>query len=209
MRTTVLGIGLTLLVLAAVPLALIAVRRAQPSPLTRIDPVPDMDKQPKFTTQVGNPLFADQRAMRPIVPGTQAREDGQIAMGRDEASYERLTSGLEKRADGKLAFVTELPVPVDKDLLHRGQARYAVYCAPCHGLSGYGDGMVARRAAEMQANGSPEAAGWVAPTSYHSDELRKRLVGHLYNTIANGIRSMPAYGRRRSRSPIVGPSWPT
>ena len=65
-------------------------------------------------------------------------------------------------------------------------------------LSGYGDGMVARRAAEMQSTGADTAAGWVAPTNYHTDDLRARPVGNLYNTVANGIRTMPAYGKQVS-----------
>ena len=81
-------------------------------------------------------------------------------------------------------------------MLRRGRERYDIYCAPCHGLGGYGDGMVARRAADMQAAGADTAAGWVAPTNYHNDDLRKRPAGHLYNTITNGIRSMPAYGKQ-------------
>ena len=63
-------------------------------------------------------------------------------------------------------------------------------------LAGYGDGMVARRAAEMQASGAATAAGWVAPTNYHTDEIRGRPVGQLYNTITNGIRTMPAYDKQ-------------
>ena len=82
------------------------------------------------------------------------------------------------------------------DLMRRGQERFNIYCAACHGLGGYGDGMVARRAAEMQQSGANTAAGWVAPTNYHTDEIRGRPVGNLYNTITNGIRTMPAYDKQ-------------
>ncbi len=58
--------------------------------------------------------------------------------------------------------------------------------------------MVARRAAEMQAAGADTAAGWVAPSNYHTDEIRNRSVGQLFNTVTNGIRSMPAHGRQLS-----------
>ena len=73
---------------------------------------------------------------------------------------------------------------------------------------GYGDGTVARRAAEMQANGAATAAGWVAPTNYHTDEIRGRPVG------TSTTRSPTASARcppmtNRSPCSIAGPSWPT
>ena len=74
------------------------------------------------------------------------------------------------------------------DLLQRGRERYTIYCAVCHGQGGYGDGTVALRAAEIQAaNG--DAAGWVAPKNYHTDDMRQQPVGKIYNTIANGVRT--------------------
>jgi mono/diheme cytochrome c family protein len=114
----------------------------------------------------------------------------------DAASCDRLFRGIRRAADGKPAFVDEIPVPVSMDLMRRGQERFNIYCAPCHGEAGHGDGIVARRAAEMQASGASTAAGWVAPTNYHTAELRGRSVGSLYNTIANGIRTMPAYDKQ-------------
>lgn len=101
-------------------------------------------------------------------------------------------------AGDQALFIDRIPVPVTMDLLRRGQERFNVYCAPCHGLSGYGDGMVARRAAAMQATGADTASGWVAPTNYHTRDIRERPVGHLYNTVANGIRSMPSYAKQIS-----------
>ena len=83
------------------------------------------------------------------------------------------------------------------DLLERGRERFTIYCAVCHGQGGYGDGAVALRAAEIQAaNG--DAAGWVAPKNYHTDDMRQQPVGKIYNTITNGVRSMPAYAKQIS-----------
>jgi mono/diheme cytochrome c family protein len=79
-------------------------------------------------------------------------------------------------------------VTVDARLLARGHERYAVFCAPCHGLSGHGDGMVARRADRLQQG------TWTPPSSFHVEPVSARPVGHLFNTITNGIRTMPAYG---------------
>ena len=125
--------------------------------------------------------------------------------------YQRVIEGTEPQADGKPGYVKQIPIKLSRegamDLLRRGRERYTVYCAVCHGQGGYGDGAVALRAAEIQAaNG--DAAGWVAPKNFHTDDVRQEPVGKLYNTITNGIRTMPAYPSRFPSS-TAGPSWPT
>jgi mono/diheme cytochrome c family protein len=168
----------TALVVGAVsliPLALIARARTVPSTLPRIQLVRDMGRQPKLKAQAPNPLFADGRAMRPPVAGTVAagglHEDGALDLG--------------KSGDG---WVTTFPLPVDDALMRRGHERFDIYCAPCHGLAGYGDGVVAARAEALQEG------TWTPPSSFHTDLVRTRPVGHIYNTVSNGIRNMPAYG---------------
>jgi mono/diheme cytochrome c family protein len=168
----------TLLVLATlglVPLALLALDRATPSPRPRLQIVPDMDKQPKFRPQRANPLFADGRADRLPAPGTVARGEART----DSLLY-------AGREDG--AWATRLPRPATPELLARGRERFGIYCAPCHGQSGYGDGMVAKRAERLQEG------TWTPPASLHTDALRQRPVGQLFNVITNGVRNMPAYG---------------
>ncbi len=162
-------------VLALVPFALIARSRATTSPLPRLNLVFDMAQQPKFTTQTADPLFADGRAMRPPVPGT-------VAWGSPIGNDGYRTG---RTADG---WITAFPIQVTEQLLRRGQDRYDIFCSPCHGMAGYGDGPVAKRADALQEG------TWVPPSSYHTDLVRGRPVGHLFNTITNGIRNMPAYG---------------
>jgi len=72
--------------------------------------------------------------------------------------------------------------------MRRGRERYDIYCAPCHGLDGAGEGIVSVRALDLQEG------TWTPPTSYHTKLIRERPAGHLFNTITNGIRNMPAYG---------------
>lgn len=162
-------------VLSWVPVALIMRARVTTSPQPRIHIIPDMDNQPRYATQSRNPLFADRRAMRPPVAGTVARGaflgDPVLTTGR---------SGDD--------WVIAIPVPVDRPMLERGRQRYDIFCSPCHGLVGAGDGMVAKRADELLEG------TWTPPTSFHTDLLRERPAGHLFNTISNGIRNMPAYG---------------
>jgi mono/diheme cytochrome c family protein len=161
--------------LALVPFALIARARATHSSEPRVQIIRDMGIQPKFKMQAANPLFADGRAMRPEVPGTVAH--GQAHLN---------TAYWDGKDDH--GWVTVFPVTVNERLLRRGQERFDIYCAPCHGLAGYGDGMVGKRADELQEG------TWTPPSSYHTDLVRSRPVGHIFNTISNGIRNMPAYG---------------
>jgi len=163
-----------LVALSWIPLAVVAKNRAAKSASPRYQFIPDMDQRHGFGPQQANPLFADGRAMRPSVPGTVAR--GSLGNG------EAFDSG---RVDD--AWIEEIPVPVTGALLDRGRERYDVFCAPCHGLDGEGRGIVSVRADALQEG------TWIPPVSYHTDQIRGRPAGHLFNTITNGIRSMPAY----------------
>lgn len=164
-----------LVVASFIPIALIMRARVTTSEQPRIHIVPDMDNQPKYKAQSRNPLFADRRAMRPPVEGTVARGT---------------TLGNPALVSGKTGedWVEAIPVTVNRDLLQRGRERYDIYCSPCHGLAGAGDGMVAKRADELMEG------TWTPPTSFHTDLIRQRPVGHIFNTISYGIRNMPAYG---------------
>jgi len=174
MPRRVAEILVTLLVLSLVPFACIFRARATLSPRPRIHLIQGMDNQPRYKGQMVNPAFADTRSDRPWPVGTIAR--GHLT--EDPA----LTTGHVGEA-----WVTAFPVRVDAALLARGRERFGIYCAPCHGLSGYGDGTVARRA-EKLAEGT-----WVPPSSLHDAGVRGRAVGHVFNTITNGIRTMPSY----------------
>lgn len=169
----------TLVILAVaslLPFAFIARARGAKADRTRLRLIQDMGTQEKFLPQSENPLFLDSRAMRPPVDGTVRRG----ALGDDRAYLEG------RDADGR--FIEAFPVDVNRALLLRGQERYNVYCSPCHGLGGAGDGLVSRRADQLQEG------TWVPPLTFHGEQVRGRPVGHIYNTIANGIRNMPSYG---------------
>lgn len=164
-----------LTVLSFIPLALIARLREMKVPYPRVQIVPDMDKQPKFRAQRANPLFADGRADRPEVAGTVARGHADT----DTHFYKGQVNG---------EWATTFPMPVTMEMMHRGQERFGIYCTPCHGLAGAGDGVVNSRAERLQEG------TWTPPSNLASDLVVNRPVGHLYNTITNGIRNMPAYG---------------
>jgi mono/diheme cytochrome c family protein len=73
--------------------------------------------------------------------------------------------------------------PTNLQLLERGRGRYNIYCAPCHGEGGHGDGMVVQR-------------GFPAPPTYHSNALRKAPDSLLYDVITNGYGVMYPYADR-------------
>lgn len=171
--------------LALIPPVVFARMRATPSPNRPIHIFWDMDFQPKFKTQVANPLFADGRAMRAPVQGT---------VGRGEAYADaHLYEGV---VDGQWATALPASVPMDAATLARGQQRFDIYCSACHGYAGYGDGAVNQRAMELVSNAAGPVNGtqWVAAKSLHDETTRHQPVGQLFNTITHGIRNMAGYG---------------
>ena len=127
----------------------------------------DMHDQPKYEPYEKSDFFEDHRTVRPQVAGTVAR--GQL---RDDVV---LYTG--KTATG---FVSALPVPLSEETLRRGRERFDIYCSPCHGRVGRGDGMIVRR-------------GYRKPSSFHGDRLREQPAGYFYDVITNGFGAMPDY----------------
>ena len=84
------------------------------------------------------------------------------------------------RARSGTSFVTEIPVKVTAELLARGQTQFQVFCSPCHGRTGRGDGMIVQR-------------GFKKPSSYHVDRLRQMPIGYFYDVMTNGFGAMSDY----------------
>ena len=188
MPKAIVYITLILITLAAIPPALIAQSRALRSKKPRIHLIQDMDNQPRFEAQHANPLFADGRAMRPPVAGTVAR--GELA---EDDHYER---GI---VDGEWATTFPRRVEVTMALMAHGRERFTIYCQPCHGAAGYGDGMINKRAMEL-VNLGVNGTTWVQPKSIHEEQIRTQPIGQIFNSITNGVRNMPAY---KSQVPVA------
>lgn len=133
----------------------------------------DMWVQTKSAPLSESELFGDRAASRPLVMGTvprgHLREDG--------AFY----TGIVNKQ-----WVDQIPLPVNAELLRRGQDRFDIYCSPCHGRIGDGKGMIAQRGFNVQ-----RPIG-----NYHTDRLRKMPVGHYYDVITNGYGAMYSYASR-------------
>lgn len=171
----ILYVTLVLVALSWIPFAFIVRARTAKHGYTRQQLIPDMDKQPKFKSQSMNTLFADTRADRRPVEGTLAH--GKLKL--DDHFYRGIVNG---------GWAKTLPIHLTDGTMRRGRERYEIYCAPCHGLSGMGNGIVAKRADALQEG------TWIPPSSIHDPNVRARPAGHLFNTITNGIRNMPPYG---------------
>jgi mono/diheme cytochrome c family protein len=127
---------------------------------------PGMKYQSKFRPQASSTFFADGRADRPLPANVVAAS---LPLRADDAMY--------RGKDASGAFVSSFPagVSIDAKLLVRGQERYTIYCAPCHGPLGDGNGVIKKYG--------------VAATSYHDDRLRQMADGQIFDTITNGSPS--------------------
>lgn len=182
---------ITLVVASWLPLALIARARFMTSDQPRIHIPQDMGTQPKYREQMASDVFADGRADRLPIPRTVGR--GQLE--EDDHYYRGFAQKWNPQKNlWDITFFSGLPaqVPLSPALLARGQERFDIYCASCHGLDGSGNGPINARALELQES------KWVQPSSLHTDTVRTRPDGHLYNTINNGIRNMPPHGAQIS-----------
>ena len=127
----------------------------------------DMHLQPKYNPEVPSTFFGDGRSGREPVTGTVAQGELRI----DELLY-------AGKIDGKIADVFPFPITVAD--LNRGRERFNIYCTPCHGYTGDGDGMVVQR-------------GFPAPPSYHIDRLRQAPAGHFFDVMTHGFGLMYSY----------------
>ena len=136
-----------------------------------------MDAQPKYKAQRANPVYADGRATR--LPDADTVAVGEL---KEDPHFYR------GKMNGGWARTFPPQVRLEEATMKRGQERFGIYCTPCHGEGGEGNGMVAKRAEELQQG------TWVPPTNLTQDHLRQMAVGELFNTISNGVSNMPAYG---------------
>jgi hypothetical protein len=126
-----------------------------------------MADQPRYEPLGRSTFFDDERAARPLVEGTVARDQLRI----DEHLY-------QGKQQGRL--VDTFPFPVTLAVLSRGRGRYDIFCSPCHDRLGTGQGMIVRR-------------GYRAPPSMHIERLRQAPAGHFFDVMTNGFGVMPDY----------------
>ena len=168
---------------------------------TRNSPIevfPDMDRQAKVRPQAPN-LFdevfgaRDGRGSRLPVAGTVVRgapiDDSPVNTGRKEGADE---------------WIEVNPLEVNEKTLKRGQERYTIFCAVCHGQAGDGGGIVTQYS--------------LITADLHQHRLVQAQDGYLFDVISNGFNAttnavgitytrMPAYKSKISaedRWAIIG-----
>ena len=127
----------------------------------------DMHDQPKAKPQSKSAFFADGMTARQPVEGTVVHGD----LREDDHLYRGKING---------AFATTFPFPIDEKVMARGRDRYDIFCAPCHGRTGLGNGMVVQR-------------GHKIAQSHHIDRLREQPPGYWFDVITNGFGAMYGY----------------
>ena len=140
----------------------------------------DMHDQPRYTALKPSTFFADGSSARPPVAGTVARGD----LRDDELLY----TGKQGEEPA-----TVFPFPIDDAVMERGRERFDIYCSPCHGRTGTGDGVVVQR-------------GFSKPPSLVTGRLLEAPPGHFFEIISNGFGAMPDHAaqiRVRDRWTII------
>ncbi len=117
----------------------------------------NMADQQKAQTWDANNFLPDDRVVQGQVPGT-------VAHGMPGADVRQ-------------------PPVITAAMLDRGEQRFAIFCRPCHGRSGDGNGMIVER-------------GFPHPPPLFADRLRQAKASYLYDVIRDGHGVMYGYGSR-------------
>ena len=127
----------------------------------------DMHNQPRHEPYEASDFFPDGKSARPIIAETVARgsiRDSQLVSAANDAN-------------------DSFPFEITAANMKRGQERFDIYCMPCHGALGDGDGMIVRR-------------GFTRPPSFHEDRLLKANAGHFVFVMSHGWGAMYSYSDR-------------
>ena len=162
-----------------------------------------MADQPSYRPLEASSFFADGRSARPRVPGTVSQDSidttALINTGRSSESDAQNASASSNSLGGHTLenYSTQFPFPIDLAELRRGQERYTIFCAVCHGPTGQGDGPVVER-------------GYTQPPSYLIDDsrglklrgihmsLREVPVEYLFTVVSKGFGAMADYSTQVS-----------
>lgn len=188
-------------VLAGAPVAIFVAISAIPG-------CPRMREQARLKPYEQNDFFDDKSTLRHPPRGTVARGpevlDAHFYYGRKTlpevtmqsapagtSAEERPTAQEPKAPPAQMQgapsveqnYVDSFPFAITKEAIERGREHYQVYCTPCHGAAGYGNGVATH-------------SGFPKPPSYHTDRLRQAPLGYFFDVISNGFGRMYSYGSR-------------
>src|SRR3954463_3431245 len=171
--------------------------RGQKSTQPPTEVFPDMVRQPKVRAQAPLVFFADGRGPRLPVAGTvpvgyempkpkiEGSPSGMAGGDAPQEAHMRIafSAGTDYFNTGKMSdqWGSGIPLPVTRELMERGQQRFNITCAMCHGASAAG-------------NGITKQYGLATVVSLQDDRLRKMSDGEIFNTVTNGKNTMMPYG---------------
>jgi hypothetical protein len=163
----------------------LAACQGQTSTSPPIVPIRNMHEQPRFDPQAESDYFDDGRTMRPPVSVREGDLEIPATVAREMEVDLPIDTGIAD--DGSYLMTIPEPVIVRagglEPLIERGQERYGIYCVPCHGGLGDGEGLVPIVSGEAN----------IRPPTFHDDRIRHMPDGQMYATIRNGVRNMPSY----------------
>jgi mono/diheme cytochrome c family protein len=142
---------------------------------------PGMDKQPKLRPQEPNSFFANGISSQLPPVGTVARSQPIKTAAGEVYRFEDSPVNTG-RATGATNFIETNPLAVDEALLQRGRERFDIYCSPCHGRTGDGNG-ITKKLGLMPA-----------VANLHDPRIVEMADGEIFNTVSNGKGLMGAYG---------------
>ena len=171
--------------------------RGQHSTGSPIELFPDMVRQPKVRAQAPLGFFADDRGSRVPVAGTvpigydmpmpaPQTSPGAMPVPAALEAHPRLAFSegtTEYLSTGKMGqnWGTGIPLEVTPQLMARGQQRFNINCAVCHGGAAAG-------------NGITKQYGLATVVSLQDERIRKMADGEIFNTITHGKNTMMSYG---------------
>jgi len=142
---------------------------------------PGMDRQPKLRPQEPNSFFANGVSSQLPPAGTVARSEPMATVSGEVYLFEDSPVNTG-RITGTTNFVETNPLPVNEALLQRGRERFDIYCAPCHGRTGDGNGI------------TKKIGVMAAVANLHDKRIVELTDGEIFNTITFGKSTMGAYG---------------
>lgn len=170
--------------------------RGQRSTGAPIEVFPDMVRQPKVRAQAPLGFFGDNRGSRVPVPGTvpigyempvPATEAAPgapvVPPGTEHHSQIAFSAGTDYPNTGKMGsnWGTGIPIEVTPQVMARGEQRFNINCAVCHGMAATGNGIV-------------KQYGLTTVVSLQDERIRNMADGEIFDTITHGKNTMMAYG---------------
>lgn len=177
-----------ILILAALVLIVVGVagRRGDLSRNRPIQIIPDMKRQLKLRPQTANSFFASGLSSQLPQPGTIAQEQPLLVGGREIYSFDDAPVNTGRVA-GSTNFVEVNALPVTGQLLTRGHRQFNIYCAPCHGQTGEGNGI------------TKKIGAMAIVANLHDKRIVELTDGEIFNIASNGKGVMQGYAPQLSR----------